>query len=147
MEDRKYVIWAVAILAVGMLSVAAGPSTEPKDGQAASFETIKGKAESQGKHKKQSGGRGQYGDCWIRIEPNRGKGFEYVDVRHSAFAMSSTVPPTPMPSAFRVSPRMPRSSRRKARWVDEPPANSRSGTGTMRLGEHVLAACSSGGHS
>jgi elongation factor G len=43
------------------------------------FETIKGKAESQGKHKKQSGGRGQYGDCWIRIEPNRGKGFEYVD--------------------------------------------------------------------
>jgi elongation factor G len=44
------------------------------------FETIKGKAESQGKHKKQSGGRGQYGDCWIRIEPQpRGKGFEYVD--------------------------------------------------------------------
>ncbi|HEY5995962.1 MAG TPA: elongation factor G [Candidatus Deferrimicrobiaceae bacterium] len=44
------------------------------------FETIKGKAEAQGKHKKQTGGRGQYGDCWIRIEPlPRGKGFEYVD--------------------------------------------------------------------
>ncbi|MEW6721027.1 MAG: elongation factor G [Thermodesulfobacteriota bacterium] len=44
------------------------------------FETIKGKSEAQGKHKKQSGGRGQYGDCWIRIEPlPRGKGFEYVD--------------------------------------------------------------------
>jgi elongation factor G len=44
------------------------------------LETIKGKAESQGKHKKQTGGRGQYGDCWIRIEPlPRGKGFEYVD--------------------------------------------------------------------
>ncbi|MBI5905965.1 MAG: elongation factor G [Deltaproteobacteria bacterium] len=44
------------------------------------LETIKGKAEAQGKHKKQSGGRGQYGDCWIRIEPlPRGKGFEYVD--------------------------------------------------------------------
>ena len=44
------------------------------------LETIKGKAEVQGKHKKQSGGRGQYGDCWIRIEPQpRGKGFEYVD--------------------------------------------------------------------
>jgi elongation factor G len=44
------------------------------------FETIKGKSEVQGKHKKQSGGRGQYGDCWIRIEPlPRGKGFEYVD--------------------------------------------------------------------
>jgi elongation factor G len=44
------------------------------------LETIKGKAEAQGKHKKQTGGRGQYGDCWIRIEPlPRGKGFEYVD--------------------------------------------------------------------
>ena len=32
-------------------------------------ETIKGKAEGQGKHKKQTGGRGQYGDCWIRIAP------------------------------------------------------------------------------
>ncbi len=32
-------------------------------------ETIKGKARVQGKHKKQSGGRGQYGDCWIEIEP------------------------------------------------------------------------------
>jgi elongation factor G len=44
------------------------------------LETIKGKSEAQGKHKKQTGGRGQYGDCWIRIEPlPRGKGFEYVD--------------------------------------------------------------------
>ncbi len=43
-------------------------------------ETIKGKAEAQGKHKKQSGGRGQYGDCWLRLEPlPRGKGFEFVD--------------------------------------------------------------------
>ncbi|HEX9135353.1 MAG TPA: SUMF1/EgtB/PvdO family nonheme iron enzyme, partial [Nitrospirota bacterium] len=43
MENRNYVLWAVAILAVGMLSIAAGPSTESKDGQAASFQTIKGK--------------------------------------------------------------------------------------------------------
>jgi elongation factor G len=44
------------------------------------LETIKGKAEAQGKQKKQTGGRGQYGDCCIRIEPlPRGKGFEYVD--------------------------------------------------------------------
>ena len=43
-------------------------------------ETIKGKAEGQGKHKKQSGGRGQYGDCWIRIAPRpRGAGYEFVD--------------------------------------------------------------------
>jgi elongation factor G len=43
-------------------------------------ETIKGKANAQGKYKKQSGGRGQYGDCWLEVEPMpRGKGFEFVD--------------------------------------------------------------------
>jgi len=43
-------------------------------------ETIKGKAKGQGKYKKQTGGRGQYGDTWIEIEPlSRGKGFEFVD--------------------------------------------------------------------
>ncbi len=43
-------------------------------------ETIKGKAEGQGKHKKQSGGRGQYGDCWIRIAPlPRRGGYEFED--------------------------------------------------------------------
>lgn len=43
-------------------------------------ETIKGKARVQGKHKKQSGGRGQFGDCWIEMEPQeRGEGFEFID--------------------------------------------------------------------
>ncbi len=43
-------------------------------------ETFKGLAEGQGKHKKQSGGRGQYGDCSIRISPlSRGSGYEFVD--------------------------------------------------------------------
>ncbi|HUK20598.1 MAG TPA: elongation factor G [Gemmatimonadales bacterium] len=43
-------------------------------------ETFKGKAEGQGKHKKQTGGRGQYGDCWIRIAPlPRGSGLQFVD--------------------------------------------------------------------
>jgi len=43
-------------------------------------ETFKGKAEGQGKHKKQTGGRGQYGDCWIRIAAlPRGSGFQFVD--------------------------------------------------------------------
>jgi elongation factor G len=43
-------------------------------------ETVKAKTEIQGKYKKQSGGRGQYGDCWLRIEPReRGGGFEFSD--------------------------------------------------------------------
>jgi elongation factor G len=43
-------------------------------------ETIRVAASAQGRYKKQSGGRGQYGDCWIKIEPlPRGTGFEFVD--------------------------------------------------------------------
>ncbi len=43
-------------------------------------ETIKKKVRVQGKHKKQTGGHGQYGDCWIQMEPlPRGNGFEFVD--------------------------------------------------------------------
>ena len=43
-------------------------------------ETFKKKIRVQGKHKKQSGGHGQYGDCWIVLEPlPKGSGFEFVD--------------------------------------------------------------------
>jgi elongation factor G len=43
-------------------------------------ETVKGRAEGQGKYKKQTGGRGQYGDVWLKVEPlQRGTGFEFVD--------------------------------------------------------------------
>ncbi len=48
--------------------------------QVAFRESIKGTSKVQGKHAKQSGGRGQYGDIWVEFEPNEpGKGFEFVD--------------------------------------------------------------------
>ena len=48
--------------------------------QVAFRETIRGTTEIQGKYIKQSGGRGQYGDVWLKLEPNEsGKGFEFID--------------------------------------------------------------------
>ena len=48
--------------------------------QVAYKETIKKEAEGEGKYIRQSGGRGQYGHCWLRIKPKpRGEGFEFVD--------------------------------------------------------------------
>ncbi len=44
------------------------------------LETIRGTAKVQGKYKKQSGGRGQYGDCWIEMSPTaRGEGYVFDD--------------------------------------------------------------------
>jgi elongation factor G len=53
-------------------------------------ETISMPAKAQGKYIKQSGGRGQYGDCWIRVEPmERGTGFEFAsEVRGGAIPIN-----------------------------------------------------------
>ena len=47
--------------------------------QVAYRETITVPAECEGKYIKQSGGRGQYGHVWIKFEPNKDKGYEFVD--------------------------------------------------------------------
>ena len=57
-----------------------GAEVELKAPKVPYLETIKASASAQGKYKKQSGGRGQFGDTWLKIEPlQRGKGFEFVN--------------------------------------------------------------------
>jgi elongation factor G len=57
-----------------------GVEVELRKPKIAYKETIHGTGDVQGKYKRQSGGRGQYGDCWIKTEPlERGKGFEFVN--------------------------------------------------------------------
>ncbi len=57
-----------------------GVEVELRTPRIAYKETIRAGADVQGKYKRQSGGRGQYGDCWIKTEPlERGKGFEFVN--------------------------------------------------------------------
>lgn len=57
-----------------------GVGGELRKPQIAYRETITGKAEGQGRHRKQSGGKGQFGDCWVRIAPTqRGSGYTFVN--------------------------------------------------------------------
>ena len=56
-------------------------------------ETIRSSATAHGRHKKQSGGRGQFGDCHIEIEPlPTGEGFEFVDKIKGGVIPSSFIP-------------------------------------------------------
>jgi elongation factor G len=67
-------------IVVGRLARKYGVHAQTTKPRIAYRETFRGKAEGQGKHKKQTGGRGQYGDCWIRIAPlPRGSGFKFQD--------------------------------------------------------------------
>jgi elongation factor G len=62
--------------------------------QVAYRETIKKTAEAEGKYIRQSGGRGQYGHCWLRIEPNeQGKGFEFENEIKGGVIPQEYIPP------------------------------------------------------
>ncbi len=69
-------------VAVERLRERYGVDVEVREPKIAYRETIKGRAKAQGKHKKQTGGRGQYGDVWLEIEPlpkGSPEAFEFVD--------------------------------------------------------------------
>ncbi|MCE5273921.1 MAG: elongation factor G [Syntrophaceae bacterium] len=67
-------------IAVDRLKRRFGVEVELKTPKVPYKETITATAEVQGKHKKQTGGHGQFGDCWLRVEPlERGQGFEFVN--------------------------------------------------------------------
>jgi elongation factor G len=55
-------------------------------------ETIRKIAEAQGRHKKQTGGAGQFGDCWLRLEPNPGEGYEFVDAIKGGVIPNGLIP-------------------------------------------------------
>jgi len=83
-ELRQTVIWGMGELHLDLLvkrlKSRFGVEVEQARPKIPYRETIKGKAEVQGKYKKQTGGRGQYGDVWIRMEPlPRDQEFEFVD--------------------------------------------------------------------
>jgi len=62
--------------------------------QVAYKETVKSTAEGEGKYIRQSGGRGQYGHCFIKIEPQpRGAGYEFVDAIRGGAIPSEFIPP------------------------------------------------------
>lgn len=67
-------------IALARLQRKFGVQAELRRPRIAYRETITAQAEGQGRHKKQTGGRGQFGDCWVRLRPReRGAGYQFND--------------------------------------------------------------------
>lgn len=66
--------------AIEKLKVRFGVNVETQEARVPYRETIRGNAKAQGKFKRQTGGKGQYGDCWLELEPLAGgTGFEFAN--------------------------------------------------------------------
>lgn len=65
-------------VAIEKLKTRFGVNVTTEDAKVAYKETIKSSAKAQGRHKRQTGGKGQFGDCWLELSPlDRGAGFEF----------------------------------------------------------------------
>ncbi len=83
-ELHQQIVWAMGALHLDVIKVRLERQfnvvTEFVKPRIPYKETFRKQAEGQGKFKKQSGGRGQYGDCWIRLIPRHsGEGFEFFN--------------------------------------------------------------------
>ncbi len=88
LEGMGHTHLEVAVEKLGIMGVNVLAST-PK---IAYRETVRGTASAQGKHKKQSGGHGQYGDCWLRLEPS------LEDFMFTSEVVGGTIPTKYIPS-------------------------------------------------
>ncbi len=83
-ETRQTILWGMGEThvrtAIERMHRKFGVGVDTEDVRIAYRETILGEADAEGKHKKQSGGRGQFGVCFLKVAPMpRGEGFSFVD--------------------------------------------------------------------